>query len=135
MRETSVLLAPEILDRLRRELADARFAYVFGSILTAAFGEESDVDVAVDLGEPLTPARRYELAADLVAATGREVDVIDLRTADPIIKMQVLRYGRLLLANDQRACYSFAMHTLSEYVDLKIDRAPVEAMIARSRAV
>jgi predicted nucleotidyltransferase len=134
MLDTDAMGAEAILDRLRGELAGARFAYVFGSIVTGAFGDESDVDVAVDFGEPLTPTGRIELAAVLAAAAGRDVDVVDLRASDPVIKMQVLKYGRLLLANDQPACYSFAMNTLSEYIDLKLDRAPVEAMIARSHA-
>jgi len=135
MREPTVPIAQEILDRLRHELAGARFAYVFGSVLTAAFAEESDVDVAVDFGAPLAPARRMALLASLAAALGRDVDLVDLRRADPVIKMQVLRYGRPLLVNDQPACNAFAMTTISEYLDFKLDRAPVEAMIARTRAV
>jgi predicted nucleotidyltransferase len=127
--------AGQVLEELRQALAGARFAYVFGSILTAAFGDESDVDVAVDFGKPLAPAERLELAATLAAAAGRDVDLVDLRTADPVIKMQVLRNGRPLLVNDRLASSAFAMSALSEYFDLKLDRAPVEAMIARSRAL
>ncbi len=135
MREAKRERAEEVLDHVRQMLAGARFAYAFGSVLTAAFGDESDVDVAVDFGRPLTPARRLELVAELAVAVGKDVDLVDLCTADPVIKMQVLRYGRPLLVNDQGARYAFAMTTLSEYFDLKLDRAPVEAMIARSRAL
>ena len=135
MREAKSERAEEVLDHLRQILATARFAYAFGSILTAAFGDESDVDVAVDFGRPLTPAGRIELVATLAGAVGRDVDLVDLCAADPVIKMQVLKYGRPILANDETARYAFAMTALSEYLDLKLDRAPVEAMIARSRAL
>jgi predicted nucleotidyltransferase len=135
MREASALQARTVLDRLRRELAGARFAYVFGSILTEAFGDESDVDVAVDFGAPLTATGRLALSGTLAVALGRDVDIVDLRAADPVIKMQVLRYGHLLVEGDQASRYAFEMTALSEYMDLKLDRAPVEAMIARSRAL
>ncbi len=125
----------DALYRLRPVLASACFAYVFGSVLRASFNDESDIDLAVDFGRALTPAQRLDLATALSRAAARDVDLVDLRAADPVIKMQVLRYGRPLVINDQAAAYSFAMTTLSEYFDLKLDRAPVEAMIARSRAV
>lgn len=135
MREKLPDHAEAVLNRVRKELANARFAYVFGSVLTAAFGDESDLDVAVDTGKPLTPGERLDLVEALTAAVGRDVDLVDLRAADPVIKMQVLRCGRPLLVNDQNAQYAFAMTALSEYLDLKLDRAPVEAMVARSRAL
>jgi len=124
-----------IMDRLQRELAGAQFAYVFGSILGGGFGGESDVDVAADFGAPMPPGRRLGLIAALAAAVGRDVDLVDLRAADPIIRMQVLKHGRLVVCNDPISCHAFAMTTLSEYFDLKLDRAPVEAMIARPRAL
>lgn len=43
MREKLPDHAEAVLDRVRTELATARFAYVFGSVLTAAFGDESDL--------------------------------------------------------------------------------------------
>lgn len=135
MMDTKLLTAQNILDRLRVGLAGARFAYAFGSVVNGSLGPESDVDVAVDFGAPLTFDARLELAAALDAAVGRKVDIVDLRAADPVIKMQVLRYGRPLLTNDLSARYKFAMNTLSEYFDLKLDRAPVEAMVARPHAL
>ncbi len=135
MLDTTPERTDEILERLRHELAGARFAYAFGSVVNGSLSSESDVDVAVDFGAPLTFDARLELAAALATAVGRKVDIVDLRAADPVIKMQVLRYGRPFLTNDLSARYAFAMNTLSEYIDLKLDRAPVEAMTARPRAL
>jgi len=111
---------------LAETLGKARFAYVFGSFLSDAFGGESDVDLAVDLGEPLGWEARASLVESLSAAAGRNVDLVDLHTADPVIRMQVLRYGRLLVENDRSARHRFEARALGEYLDLKLDRAPVE---------
>ena len=135
MADTTLTRAEEILERLRRELARARFVYAFGSVVNGSLGPESDVDVAVDFGAPLTFDARLELTAALATAVGRKVDIVDLYAADPIIKMQVLRYGRPLLTNDLSARHAFAMNAVSEYLDLKLDRAPIEAMIARPHAL
>ncbi len=111
---------------LAEALSGARFAYLFGSFLTEAFGGESDVDVAVDMGGPLGWEGRMRLVERLSEAAAREVDLVDLFTADPVIRMQVLRYGRLLVENDRPARHRFEARALGEYLDLKLDRAPVE---------
>ena len=115
-------------------MREARFAYLFGSFLSDAFGSESDVDLAVDLGVPLGWKERSRLAEALSSAAGRDVDLVDLFTADPVIRMQVLRYGRLLVDHDSPARHRFEARALAEYFDLKIDRAPVEAAMVQGHA-
>jgi predicted nucleotidyltransferase len=125
----------EVLARsLGEALGDCRFAFVFGSFLTRGFGAESDVDVAADFGNVLGLDERLSLNERLDAATGRHVDLVDLWRADPIIAMQVLKHGRLLVARDRRALAAFQMKAISEYLDWKIDRAPVEAALLARRA-
>lgn len=119
---------------LTEALAGARFAYVFGSFLTESFGGESDVDLAVDLGEPLSWDARARLVQKLSDAAGRDVDLVDLPTADPVIRVQVLRYGRLLVENDSAARHRFEARALGEYLDLKLDRAPVERAMVKPHA-
>ena len=52
--------------------------------------------------------------------------IVDLATADPIIAMQVLRYGRPLLVRDRAAFEAFRMTTPSRYFDWKVSRRPIE---------
>lgn len=117
----------EILESVLPLLAAARFAFVFGSFGTPAFGEESDLDLAVDLGRKLASRERFDLGARLDEAAGRRVDLVDLRSSDPIIAMQVLKTGRPFLVNDPAALAVFRMTTPSRYFDWKISRRPVEA--------
>ncbi len=76
--------------------------------------------------------REVDAGNQVAAVTGREVDVIDLATADPVIRIQVLRHGKVLVDADRPARHRFEVRTLSEYLGLKLDRAPVERAIKES---
>jgi predicted nucleotidyltransferase len=127
MQELELPNRESIAHTLRKALSEVQFAYVFGSFLQRSFTAESDIDLAVEFGEPLGWDARVELATELQSSVGHEVDIIDLHTADPIIRMQVLRYGKLLIETDATARRNFEIRTISEYLDFKIDRAPIEA--------
>lgn len=122
------------LPRVAAALEGAQFAIVFGSYGTAAFGPESDLDVAVQFPKPLTGEERIALAGRLEEAAGRRVDIVDLREADPIIAMQALRGGRPFLVADRRAMTEFQMYTPTRYFDWKICRRPVEEAMRASAA-
>lgn len=116
----------ELLGRIGTLLEAARFAFVFGSFGTPGFREESDLDLAVDFGRPLASKERFDLASRLAEAAGRPVDLVDLRNADPIIAMQVLKTGHPFLVRDVLALDVFRMTAPSLYFDWKISRRPVE---------
>lgn len=115
-------------------LGDAQFAYVFGSLGQRAFSRESDVDLAVAYDRRLDAGTRIELAARLAEAARRQVDLVDLRSADPIICMQVLRKGRVVVVSDRHALHLFQMTTLSRYQDFKISRRLVEEAVFNRKA-
>lgn len=127
MRDNGSVNGPAIdLEHLKPALEGARFAYVFGSYGTPAFGPASDLDVAASFGRVLTFDEKLARRAALERAAGRPVDLVDLDAADPIIRMQVLRTGRPFLVADSHAQHEFAMYALAAYFDWKISRRPVE---------
>ncbi len=121
-----------MLARVAAALEGVEFALVFGSYGTPAFGPESDLDIAVQFPGALSGAEFLSLAGRLDEAAGRRVDVVDLRGADPIIAMQVLRNGKPFLVADRRALTDFQMYTPSRYFDWKICRRPVEEAMQAS---
>lgn len=121
----------EIPAALAGELGGVQFALLFGSFGTPYFSGQSDVDVAVQFPQPLSLSARVKLVAALEAAIARNVDLVDLRATDPILALQVLSSGRPLVTNDTRAYHQFAVRTLSEYMDLKLDRRPVEEALVQ----
>lgn len=77
-----------------------RQAVVFGSVASGKASPDSDLDIAVEAERPLDAAERMRLIGELAAATGRPVDLIDLKTAGEPLLGQILQHGRRILGND-----------------------------------
>jgi predicted nucleotidyltransferase len=105
------------------------FAYLFGSIVTDDFRDESDIDVGVYLLD--NALETYNLKSELEDLTDRSVDVIKLDVNDPIISMQVIANGKLLFANDQKKVISFKANLYTRYIDFKISRRELESNLSK----
>lgn len=103
-----------------------QLVFLFGSAAAGRLTPDSDVDVAVLFEEKPDALRLHALQEDLASALQRVTDLVPLNQASPILRMQVLKHGRLLLSSDP-ACYSrFFTATVNEYDDLKRIRRPIE---------
>lgn len=61
-------------------------AYIFSSVAKGSTKPESDLDIAVQGDKSLTTEQHIALAGDLALATGRAIDLIDLKTAgEPLL--------------------------------------------------
>lgn len=78
---------------------ETELAYVFGSVALERARPESDVDVAVQAGKPLGTTLRMQLIEELALATGRPVDLIDLRTIGEPLLGQILKYGKRIVGS------------------------------------
>jgi len=98
-------------------------AYLFGSVVKETAGPRSDVDVAVLLRDGLSREEmaewRLQLLVDLGAFSDREVDVVVLNTAPPVLQNQVLRYGRLIYERDREQRIRFEVRARQVYFDVK----------------
>jgi len=94
-------------------------AYLFGSYARGLETPRSDVDIAVLLSEvPERPLEYYmSLELRLAEAFGRDVDLVFLNDAPPLLKYQVIKYGRLLFSRDERVRVMFEAKSLCEYLD------------------
>ncbi|MBK7765556.1 MAG: nucleotidyltransferase domain-containing protein [Sulfuritalea sp.] len=83
----------------------ARFPQVvlvllFGSVAAGQQRTDSDLDVAVAAGHPLTMEEKIAMIGLLAERTGRPVDLIDLNgVAEPLLG-QIVRHGRRVLGSD-----------------------------------
>lgn len=128
---------PALLDRLREALADlpaVRLAVVFGSV---ARGEErpgSDVDVGIRL-DPDSSALRQEVEAALGRAAGREVDVVFLDEAPPLLRFEIGADGIVLVDREPRAWADFRARSMIDWWDWAPYAKRIEdAAIQRLRA-
>ena len=106
--------------------------FLFGSIARGFGADESDVDIAIMFERVPDLFELNDLRDQLSRCAGKEVDLITLNTASPIIKMQVLRYG-LLIKKVERDYNEFFVSTVREYSDLKYVRKEIEANLLKGR--
>ena len=91
--ETTIV---KVLDRY----PDVRLAILFGSLATGHARADSDLDLAVDAGRPITAEDKMKLIEDLAFELGRPVDLIDLRTVGEPLLGQIVTRGRRVMGDD-----------------------------------
>ena len=80
----------------RLNAAGAVYATVFGSLARGAARADSDIDVAVSFGRPMSPDLRMALVGLIAHEARRPVDLVDLETAGPLILARALTGQELL---------------------------------------
>lgn len=112
---SSRLSSPSPLEAVRKVLAAApgiELAFVFGSAARGQQRPDSDIDVAVQAHAPLTAAFKLGLIGDLAQATGRAVDLIDLRTAGEPLLGQILGHGQRVIGDGEQHARLLARHLI-----------------------
>ena len=112
---------------------DIAFAFLFGSSGRGEVTTLSDVDIAIYFIRAVDFYRINGLREDLSELLGRETDIVVLNNASPIIRMQVLKKGTLILDLNRRLYNEFFVDTVKEYDDLKRTRKDIEDKILRGR--
>lgn len=127
----------EVIDAAENLLnaeADIVLAIVYGSYAAGNAREESDLDIAVAGRQKLTPEERLNLAEKLERATGKSVDLRDLRALEGLILVQVLSKGRVLVRKDPVLLGNLTVKMLSFQEDLWPQVRPVLEANAREFA-
>jgi predicted nucleotidyltransferase len=102
---------------------DVVAAYLFGSMARGQADSLSDVDIAL-LFDPALDAeesveRQLRLMGDLEAYTDREVQVVVLNRAPPLLAYQVVQHGILLYQRSRPERIDFEVRTRKVYFDFK----------------
>jgi predicted nucleotidyltransferase len=105
-----------------------RLALLFGSCALGKERPDSDVDVAVDMGGVMAVEQHLSLISDLALATGRAVDLIDLRTVGEPLLGQILQSGRRI--GGEHAVH--AQYITRHVMDVE-DFVPYQERILRER--
>ena len=112
---------------------DVKFAFIFGSLASGHMTSSSDLDIAILFNHTPDFNTINELKDALVAALNKEIDLIPLNNASPILKMQILKKGVLIINNNNKAYDDFIIRTVNEYDDLKRIRNEIEMNILKGR--
>lgn len=111
-----------VTEFLNRHIPHVIAIYQFGSQVRGTARPTSDLDVAVLARERIPNEQRFHLAQELAVQLHRDVDLLDLRTASTVMKMQVLTSGQCLETRDARAKAEFEMYAYADYARLNEER-------------
>ena len=117
----AAIAAGPTLDRLAQALGeegDVVLAIAFGSVAAGSAGADSDVDVAVWTDPAPTPERVRDLTRAIALASGRPVDLVDLRSAGVALRREILREGRTLVERDPALRAHLIIRMLADVEDL-----------------
>ncbi len=93
------------------------------------------MDLAVLARDPIPNLRRFELTQELAVQLHRDVDLVDLRNASTVMRMQVLSTGMCLDTQDESARREFEMYAYSDYARLNEERREILKRISTSGLV
>jgi len=126
----------DMVKKLEKSLSvhsDIVLVFIFGSFVKGDITSFSDLDVAIFFTGIVDFYRINDLREDISEMLGVEADIVVLNNASPVIKMQVLKKGTLLINKDQRTYNEFFVNTVKEYDDLKRTRKEIEGKILKGR--
>lgn len=95
------------------------FAYIFGSYVQGKMRPDSDIDIAIYLEKKLNSETYLEIKMDLTDVCKREIDLIILNDAKPLLKYEIYKNNILLFTRDNDLESSYKIKTLFEYNDVK----------------
>jgi predicted nucleotidyltransferase len=126
------------IERARVMLASMAFpglvsAYVFGSVAAGRAHAESDLDLGVLLDHHTYPEARARFEAQLElrrhlspASVGREVDLVVLNDASPVLGRRIVASGVRAFCADARADHAFQR-------DVQLRAADLDPFLRRMR--
>ncbi|HVS14900.1 MAG TPA: nucleotidyltransferase domain-containing protein [Thermoanaerobaculia bacterium] len=129
-------MTTSIADRIREALAglpEVELAALFGSAARDRARPDSDVDVGLVVDDP-SPERFAEISARLHRALGRDIDLVDLSAAPPLLRFELARDGVPLVERRPYRWADFRAQAMLDWWDWEpYARRLHDAAIARLR--
>lgn len=135
--ENTLSTIKQVIQEYYTDRQDVSAVYLFGSVVGGCLSEHSDVDIGVLYISGCLPGWEDYLRdqQDLSDRLQREVDLVTLNQASPILGYQVLKSGNRVICRNQRMANEYYVQTLNEYFDLKRCREVIERNLQNVRIV
>lgn len=123
MKRNDLASTEAVLLKVLSSQREIQAAYLFGSVVSGRMRTDSDIDLAVLLSERVPSSSMLDYRLKLMADAGgvlrrRNVDVVILNQATPLLAHRVLSKGKLIFERSARARVRFQVKTASLYNDL-----------------
>ena len=109
--------------------------YRFGSSVDGTLRPDSDLDYAVLTPRGLDPVERFDVQEELARRVRRSIDLVDLRKASTVMRMQVISRGIRVDVPDPPGTDAFEIAVYSSYARLNEERRDILADIVRHGTV
>ena len=113
--------------------SEVLLVFLFGSAASRKMAEGSDIDIGILFEFQLDFYKVNEFKNELSSMFKREIDIANLNSASPVLKMQVLKNGVLVFAKDKKIYNQFYVDAINQYDDLKQTRKICEDNILKGR--
>lgn len=109
-------------ERILGEMKTVSLGYLYGSFAAGKEDDLSDVDIAVLLDEEIESNLFFGYQISLMGSFSciskdRQVSVIILNETTPVLKYEVIRYGRLFYKRNRNERVNFEVAAMREYFD------------------
>lgn len=108
------------IDRLSAIFArypDIQAVYQFGSTVSGQTHAESDLDLAVVLGNPAAMPKKLDILGELARAGFCNIDLVFLNTDDIVLKYEAVRQNKLIFQRHDFDAGSYYSLILRQYLD------------------
>lgn len=116
----------EIIDKIDRKKISSigkhfglRFIILYGSAALGKLTPKSDIDIAFFPTGKLSSKQYFTLSAEIsnaIKAGPKILDLVDLKTANPLLRYEIIRTGKLLFG-DPKDYAEFKIFALKDYID------------------
>ena len=87
-------------------------AIIFGSVAKNQAGAESDLDIAINTQTPLSVKEKIEIISALAEATGRPIDLVDLREVGEPLLGQIVQHGQMIIGSPTQKSALLSKHLM-----------------------
>lgn len=108
---------------------------LFGSYAKGMARADSDVDIAYWSEKEPNSYHTFLLAQQLAVLLGRDVDLVDLKSASTVLRVQIIAHGKVLHCTDDKRRAYFFMRAFKEYALLNEERAVILERICKEGSV
>jgi predicted nucleotidyltransferase len=117
----------DFVTAIMQQLPMTQAIYLFGSFGTPYQGPASDVDIAVLLPhDSQTPSDQFiALQQQLALMIQRDVDLIDLRSANTILQFEIIEHGRRIADPARSESDLFEVLVCAFYQKIQQERAEI----------
>ncbi len=118
-------LHPDPVQIIHATVPGVQAIYLFGSHALDEQHADSDINFAILSKHKSSETTTWELAQKLAAEYSREVDLIELKQASTVMRMQIISKGRHLFCANRNFCETFENIVFSDYARLNEERAGI----------